>query len=193
MGSLYSLLNFKIPEQLYRYLSLLYNEINKNLLAFVGIELTLPPLSEEKVNSPKGIFFGVSSNYFSSNLVSFIFFMVNIAFIIGLNMLTSCLRKKNFLRKLLGDSKWEMISGQVVNLMVPLILPWSFMMMDLGVRDFNSKLNAIGYILIYFMGLVFPIFYLFELCSEREGLLIQERKEEALKEQLKNIALLTKK
>ena len=54
-----------------------------------------------------------------------------------------------------------MIYGQIVNIMAPLILPWTFVMFELGVRNFRTKINAVGNILFFFMGVVFPIYYFF--------------------------------
>lgn len=61
MCSLYVLLNFPLPETLYRYLSLVYNEINTNLFAVVGIDFKIPPLSVDKKSRPdRARFFGIS-------------------------------------------------------------------------------------------------------------------------------------
>ena len=49
------------------------------------------------------------------------------------------------------------------------------MMIDTGVRDFKNKFNIVGNFVIFFFGLVFPIYYFFELLQERENLLINER------------------
>lgn len=68
-----------------------------------------------------------------------------------------------------------MISGHVVNLIVPMTLPWSFIIMQTGFRDFKTKLNSACYLILFFLGLFFPIYYLFELLQARESELIQER------------------
>ena len=140
--------------------------------------IEIEPLSKEKVTSKRGLFFGVSSDFLPSNLSAFIFMGVNIAFIMSLQFLTSCLRKNNFIRKFVRQEKWDLIYGQLINVMGPLILPWTFVMIDSGVRDFKTKVNIVGNFVIFFFGLVFPIYYFFELLSERETMLIKERKEE---------------
>ena len=61
-----------------------------------------------------------------------------------------------------------MIYGHVINLMMPLTLPWTFFMLKSGVRNFKDKINAACYIVLYFMAVFFPIFYLFELMQEKE-------------------------
>ena len=62
-----------------------------------------------------------------------------------------------------------MIYGQIINVMAPLILPWTFLLLDAGVRDFRTKINAVGNILIFFIGVIFPIYYFFDLLGERES------------------------
>lgn len=59
--------------------------------------------------------------------------------------------------------------------MTPFMLPWTFFMLDSGVRNFRSKINTAGYMVIFFIGFVFPIYYFFDLLQEREDKLIQER------------------
>ena len=71
-----------------------------------------------------------------------------------------------------------MIYGHVINLMMPLILPWTYLMLEGGLRNFRTKINVAAYLVLYFLGVVFPIYYFFELLSEREIMLIKERKEE---------------
>ena len=66
-----------------------------------------------------------------------------------------------------------MIFGQVINFMMPLILPWTFLMLEGGIRNFSSKINVASYLVLYFIGLVFPIYYFFELLEEREKKLIK--------------------
>ena len=54
-----------------------------------------------------------------------------------------------------------MVSGQVINFTLPLTLPWTFLMLEVGMKDFKSKINAMCYILIFFWGLFLPIYYFF--------------------------------
>ena len=126
-----------------------------------GVNIELEELSQEKMSRKKGLFFGVSTDYVPSNLVAFIFMIGNILFILALQFLSTCLRKSNYLRKLLKEEKQELISGQIINVMTPLVLPWSFMMLEMGVRNFKTKICAVCHIFSFFMGLVFPIYYLF--------------------------------
>ena len=54
-----------------------------------------------------------------------------------------------------------MIFGHVINIIMPLTLPWTFVMLQNGVRNFGTKINAATYLILYFLGLVFPIYYFF--------------------------------
>ena len=60
-----------------------------------------------------------------------------------------------------------MFFGQTINMIIPVTIPWTFFMMETGVRNFSTKLNAVCYLLLYFVGLFFPIYYLFDLLQER--------------------------
>lgn len=64
-------------------------------------------------------------------------------------------------------------------MIIPLTLPWTFMMIKNGVRDFGTKLNAACYLVLYFTGIFFPIYYFFELLQQKENDLIAERREAA--------------
>ena len=101
MSSLYVLLNFELPEILYRYLAFSYQQINEDVLRIFGFQLTeLNPLSDERVTSKRGLFFGISSDFVPTHLWTFVFMIGNIGFILSLQLLTACLRKNNFFRKL---------------------------------------------------------------------------------------------
>ena len=45
--------------------------------------------------------------------------------------------------------------------MIPVTLPWTFVMMEMGVRNVKSKLSVACNILLFFIALVFPIYYFF--------------------------------
>ena len=109
----------------------------------------------------RALFFTVSSEIFSKHSVSFIFLVGNIALIFFIQFVTSYLRANNYIRKLVGSQKWEMVYGQVINVMAPLTLPWTFVMLEAGVRNLKTKLSVACNILIFFMVLVFPIYYFF--------------------------------
>jgi len=68
-----------------------------------------------------------------------------------------------------------MIFGQIINVIMPLTLPWTFFMLNSGVRNFNTKMNSVLYFAIYFFGLLFPVYYFFELLLERKKKIVEER------------------
>ena len=107
----------------------------------------------------------MSSDILTSNVQVFIFFIGNIAFILLLNSLTSLLSKKNYLRTIVSDTRWEMFYGQVINLIGPLVLPWTFMMLETGFRNFRNKLTVAVTVLVFFMGVIFPFIYFCELLN----------------------------
>ena len=102
MCSLYVLLNFKIPEHIFTYLALIYEQINSDILSLFGISVNVPAFSEERVSSPRAINFGVSTDIASSNSMAFLFLIGNISFILGLNWLCSFLKKSNPFRKVVS-------------------------------------------------------------------------------------------
>lgn len=128
LSSLYVLLNFPIPEHIYKYLSVVYEQINANMLAMIGINLELPPLSSEKVNRSRALFFGISSDVLSVDTVPFIFFFVNIIAIFLLHFVTSYFRKNNFFRKIF-KGRWGMVYGQITNILSAFTIPWTFLML----------------------------------------------------------------
>ena len=54
--------------------------------------------------------------------------------------------------------------------------------MEIGVKNYRTKLNTACYLVLYFVGLFFPIYYFFDLLQEREQILINERKEKEKEE-----------
>jgi hypothetical protein len=87
----------------------------------------------------------------------------NIAVIIGMQKVCTIFAKDNFLRKKFQHNYKDLISFQIINIIAPVALPWTFCMLSMGVRNFRSKASAACYLVIYFVALVFPIYYFFEL------------------------------
>ena len=166
LSSMYVLLNFPLPEHIYQQLSLTYQQISVSLLELVGFEVILNPLSDEMVKSNRGIHFGVKSDLLNSQTAAFMILAANVILIFFVQWALSAL-KKNKLEKLWKNESFHMISGHIINIIMPLVLPWTFIMLDACVRNFRTKLNAACYILLYFLGLFYPIYYFFELLQER--------------------------
>lgn len=70
-----------------------------------------------------------------------------------------------------------MIFGNIINIILPITLPWTFFFLQSGVRNVGTKVNSVFYLIFYFVGIVFPIYYFFDLLHDRERLLIKERRE----------------
>lgn len=100
MSSLYVLLNYKIPKNIYKHLVQVYGYVNGNLLDLFGFSVNVPWFEEERVDKERPLYFGVSSDFLSTNMVSFIFFFMNVAIIYGLQKLIRCLSIDNPLRKM---------------------------------------------------------------------------------------------
>ena len=132
----------------------------------MGITVFNHPLSDERVDTQRGIHFGVKSDMFSSQSAVLIVLVANIALIFFIQWILSFLKNSNFMRKLWCEKKFHMISGQIINVIMPLTLPWTFVMLENGIKNFQTKINAACYLMIYFMGLFYPIYYFFELLAE---------------------------
>ena len=173
LSSLYVLLNVRIPSNLYNFLEMVYEELSKDVLMMFGIEIDIAPYSYERVDSKRGNYFGVSSDLPYSNSILFLFVVANIVFILSLNWICAWLNTNNPFRKIVGKEKKNMVFGHIINMIIPLTLPWTFMMLQNGVRSFGTKINAACYLVLYFTGIFFPIYYFFELLQEREKILIE--------------------
>lgn len=46
LSSLYVLLNFPLPEHVYKYLSMVYRNVQSNLLTIIGVDIQIPALSD---------------------------------------------------------------------------------------------------------------------------------------------------
>jgi hypothetical protein len=130
------------------------------------------------VTSNRARFFFVTSDIASSDWNVFLFLGINAGFLLTFNWVFSFFKRTNPFRIVFNSEKWNMMYGYIISIIIPLTLPWSFFMMDLGVRNFKTKLNAACYLVLYFVGLFFPIYYFFDLLQDREKKLISDRKEQ---------------
>jgi hypothetical protein len=55
LSSLYVFLNFPIPEQTYRLLGGIYEQLNSDLLQLFGVDIEFPPLSYERVDEDRAL------------------------------------------------------------------------------------------------------------------------------------------
>lgn len=54
-----------------------------------------------------------------------------------------------------------MVCGQITNVLVQFTLPWSFILLNNGARSFSSKANFATYLLLLFVAIFFPIYYVY--------------------------------
>lgn len=142
----------------------------------MGIDVEVSPLSSEKVNRKRALFFGVSSDLLPPNISPLVLLLLNLIAIVLLHVLSTYLRRSNFLRKLIRDEKWNLFYGQITNVITIFTLPWSFLMLEGGVCDFGTKVNFGVFSLLYFVALFFPIYYFFELIKQRSAELSPKKK-----------------
>jgi hypothetical protein len=128
----------------------------------------MPLWSEEKVDNSKALSFGLSSDFVSNNFLVYVVFGINIIFICLMWVFTIFLKKNSFLNKIIGKEKWTMFYGQIINSMVPLILPWSYIMVQAGVRNVQTKISTAIYSIIFFISIAFPIYYMLDLVLEEK-------------------------
>jgi len=69
-----------------------------------------------------------------------------------------------------------MIYFQLTNLISPIVLPWTFIMLNMGVNNINSKIGTSLYLVLHFTTLVIPIYQFFDLLKERSTILQQDAK-----------------
>jgi hypothetical protein len=94
--------------------------------------------------------------------------LINIGAIALLQFVTLSCQRKNYIRKLVAHGKWELIYGQLINVMAPLVLPWLFVIAKAGVRDFRTKINTAAYFFTFFVCLTFSIYYFVSLLTRRK-------------------------
>ena len=75
--------------------------MNSNLLELFKLKINVPKVEEERVTNDRYAFFGISSNYMTTNVVSIIFMTVNILLVLLLQRVCLTLRKDNPIRKLM--------------------------------------------------------------------------------------------
>jgi hypothetical protein len=127
-SSLYVLLNFPVPEHVHNYISAIYDSLNMNILTLLGISPHLKSISQEKVNRSKPLHFGVSSDMPSSNADIVFTVLTNLFFLTCLHFCFSLVKKSNKLRLFFDSNKYDLIYGQITNTLVPITLPWVFVL-----------------------------------------------------------------
>ena len=132
------------------------------MFIILGINLQVPLFTEQKVTFGKALKFGITSDLIKQNYLGFSLSAFNIAVILILNKLLHIfIKKPSILKQFLEQNRKVIIYGQIISLMQPLILPWSFIVFsNVGATDFLGKVNALAYLILFFICFFFPFFYL---------------------------------
>lgn len=151
LSSLYVLLNISIPYEVFHYLELLYTSCSCNIIRLFDFSISLPSFTPERVNQPRALYFGVSSDLLSTNC-DFLFILAFNCLIYELIVFLLQLAPKKFqkLYRTLVFYRLSLYWGLIVSNIIPLLLTWKFIIKG-GSNKFASTANlAAHYLLICF-------------------------------------------
>lgn len=131
--------------------------------------MKIGPITEEKVDSNRALFFNVSSDMVASMSPQFALILLNWAVIFIFEMVFLMIKNKYVLKTMFNKSKWELIYGQIINSLIPFALPWSFILIKTGFLQFSDKINLVIFSCCLFVAIVFPFFYFFNLVHIQKG------------------------
>lgn len=157
----------------------MFENFNENLFSFTGVHMELDPISPELVNSARPKFFGITSDVLGGNLSDFVIVAANLLLLFGLQLGSMLLRKNSLTRQFFNHNKWDMVFGQIINIIMPSTLPWSFILLQSGARNFSAKLNFLLYYFVLFLSVLFPIYYFFSLLETQKAQIIDKRNAKA--------------
>lgn len=66
-----------IPEDIYSCVKHIFNALNENFFSFVGLNFDIKPISQEKVNKYRPLYFGITSDLASGYCDMFTLIIVN--------------------------------------------------------------------------------------------------------------------
>ena len=104
-SGIYVLINMRLPEHLYIYLTLIYGNMNADIFSMFSLKLTLPPISTEKVNRSRPLYFQVSSDVLSSNFAQIVLICSNLIVLAIWGRICCFLNKNSIIRRFYNDSK----------------------------------------------------------------------------------------
>ena len=143
--------------------------MNENIIGLLGFNMKISPITEEKIDSNRALFFNVSSDMVSSMSPQFVLIFLNWAVIFFFEMIFLMVKNKYVLKTMFDKSKWELIYGQIINSLIPFVLPWSFILIKTGFLQFSDKINLAIFSCCLFVAIVFPFFYFFNLVHIQKG------------------------
>lgn len=145
-------------------------------MSFTGFKLDIDPISPELVNSARPLFFGITSDVITANLSDFVIVLANILLLLLVQLVLSQAKKSSLAKQFFDYNKWDMGYGQIINLIIPATLPWSFILLQSGAQRFPTKCNFVLYYFALFISLLFPIYYLFSLLEGQRRQIRDKRK-----------------
>ncbi len=148
LSSLYVLLGMPLPDPVFNHLSSVYDLLGLNLLAFLGFQVEVAPLSDEMVDGDRALHFGLSSDLLSANYYALGIVLLNIAVFEALLALRRVVPKASALRRILDFERREIYFGFVVSLMVGMVLPWKYVAAD-RFPNLSTKANVAAQFLCY--------------------------------------------
>lgn len=153
----------------------MFNNFNENIFTYTGVDLQLDPISPELVDRARPLFFGVSSDLLGNNFSDFVILFGNFLLIFLIQIIFSSLRKSSLAKQFFEHNKWDMLFGQIISMLVPSVLPWSFVLLKCGARNFSTKVNFLLNYLCLFVSIVFPIYYFFSLVEGQKVQLLEKK------------------
>lgn len=158
--SIYVLLDMTLPYELYFYLKTIFNFINKDIFSVVGLTINIPHYSKELVTSERARYFSVSSDVISSYYSLFLLILVNYLLVFIFHLIVTKVNKTSMVGKFISNNKWVLLCSQLVNSLIPVVLPWSFVQLQPGFSNIYAKANFAIYCFLFFAALTFLFLYL---------------------------------
>jgi hypothetical protein len=75
--------------------------------------------------------------------------------------------RKSKAYRVFKENRPSFIYGQIINLLIAFTLPWNFVLLQVGIYDFGSKLNVGLFLGALFVSIHFPIVYFFLLVVDQ--------------------------
>ncbi len=133
----------------------------------LGVDLRISPISRELIDRDRPLFFGVSSDVLSVNLEMFIVMVFNFLLLLVVQAIFWRVSNRHFLKKLYYKNRCGLIHGQVINVMISFILPWSFVILNSDCSSLGNKVNFALYAFSMLTAFFFPFCHFFCLVVEQ--------------------------
>lgn len=136
--------------------------MNSDILSLLGISIDVEAFAGQQVDRDRPLYFGITSDVVTGYNYYAILLGLNLAFVVILDGVYRCFsRKDNIVCKYIKEVKDNLLSSQIINILIPIALPWSFVLLQKGVINFRSKINKAIFLFLFFVVIVFPIYFFF--------------------------------